>query len=214
MKLTLYSILDLSADASPEEIDTAYQREKKRLEPHANHDSLNEMKLVQEAYATLSDPERRKQYDQSLKDNIARNNAVIYYSQDTRKHGGATIRLLMISSLIVAGYLAFQHYSQSQPLATSNITPAATPASLPDNSDTPGWADINDIDAVPLPLPAIQRGDYLSFLSEPKPRAFVICRDKRVLTVLGTRLFVKRQLASLPAGCRTYAIDDAVVWQG
>jgi hypothetical protein len=73
---------------------------------------------------------------------------------------------------------------------------------------------INNVNAVPLPAPDKQRGAYESFLSKPNPRAFVICKDGRVMSFVGKGGFVDKQLAALPEGCAPYAINDAVVWAG
>lgn len=73
---------------------------------------------------------------------------------------------------------------------------------------------INNVNAVPLPVPGKQRQAYESFLSRPSPRAFIICNDGRVMTYSGNDSFVKQRLSSLPDGCAPYAINDDVVWAG
>lgn len=66
---TLYELLELSRNASPDAIHASYQR------LHAQHTSLvaqgddnatNHLVALREAYYTLSDPERRKRYDLRL----------------------------------------------------------------------------------------------------------------------------------------------------
>lgn len=62
-----YSVLDVSDDASHDEIKRAYRKLAQKLHPDANPgDSKAEerFKAVSEAYAVLSDHERRKEYDQ------------------------------------------------------------------------------------------------------------------------------------------------------
>ncbi len=87
------------------------------------------------------------------------------------------------------------HVEQQQPAAQPSVS-----------------SDITDVNAVPIPNPETQRGAYVSFLSLPSPRAFVICHDRRVMTFRGSKLFVQNKLATLPIGCSPYAVDDAVVW--
>jgi molecular chaperone DnaJ len=61
-----YALLGVSRDASPEEIKRAYRRMARELHPDANPgDATTEarFKEVALAYETLSDPQRRQQYD-------------------------------------------------------------------------------------------------------------------------------------------------------
>ena len=61
-----YSILDVSKNASIEEIRLAYRRQIAKYHPDKNSGSTNSTeitKLINEAYEILSDPEKRDQYD-------------------------------------------------------------------------------------------------------------------------------------------------------
>lgn len=58
-----YAALNLSRDASPDEIKRAYRRESARCHPDREGGSVEAQQRVNEAYAVLSDPERRARYD-------------------------------------------------------------------------------------------------------------------------------------------------------
>jgi hypothetical protein len=62
------------------------------------------------------------------------------------------------------------------------------------------------------PITEKQRPAYEKHMSKPNPKAFVICDDKRVISLVGKGNFVQKQLASLDTGCSPYSIDDGVVW--
>ena len=62
----LYSVLGISREATADEIKRAYRKLARKYHPDRNQgdkESEERFKEVQEAYDTLSDPEKRKQYD-------------------------------------------------------------------------------------------------------------------------------------------------------
>jgi molecular chaperone DnaJ len=60
-----YAVLGISADASADEVKKAYRKLARKYHPDANRDLSAErrFKEIGEAYAVLSDPEQRQQYD-------------------------------------------------------------------------------------------------------------------------------------------------------
>ena len=66
MNKDYYQILELNKDASPEKIKENYRRLAKRYHPDVNKDPDAEEKFkeIQEAYAVLSDPQKKQNYDQ------------------------------------------------------------------------------------------------------------------------------------------------------
>lgn len=66
MKKDYYDILWIEKNASPDEIKKAYR--KKAMDSHpdrhdGNHEKENEFKVINEAYAVLSDPDKKNRYD-------------------------------------------------------------------------------------------------------------------------------------------------------
>lgn len=66
MKKTLYDVLQVSGKAEQEMIETAFRVRCEKLNDAVDSDAQNEMKLVRQAYAILSDPVKRAMYDQSI----------------------------------------------------------------------------------------------------------------------------------------------------
>jgi len=72
MKKTLYDLLRAPRDASNEEIKEAYAKQMARLQSEASSaDSTDYSKFYKDAYDVLSNPVRRKQYDESLAEKAA-----------------------------------------------------------------------------------------------------------------------------------------------
>jgi curved DNA-binding protein CbpA len=72
MKTTAYDILEVSADATQEEIEAAYREQVQTVDPAllkraATSDTAFRYKLLREAHALISDPSRRLAYDLALR---------------------------------------------------------------------------------------------------------------------------------------------------
>ena len=61
-----YLVLEVNSNATPAEIRAAYRRLAKKLHPDRYEAGSQPFLALQEAYAVLSDPDRRRAYDRSL----------------------------------------------------------------------------------------------------------------------------------------------------
>lgn len=67
-----YEVLGVARDATPEQIKQAYRAASSKAHPDKDGGSTEAMAAVNLAYETLSDPERRKRYDETGQDRPAR----------------------------------------------------------------------------------------------------------------------------------------------
>jgi curved DNA-binding protein CbpA len=66
MMSTYYEVLGLKKSASLEEIRAAYRKKAARLHPDRNPATQDRFLSVNQAYVTLSDPQKRKDYDRTI----------------------------------------------------------------------------------------------------------------------------------------------------
>ena len=61
-----YAVLGVSREASDDAIKKAYRHKAKQFHPDVSVGDEEQLKTINQAYAVLSDPEQRKQYEQSI----------------------------------------------------------------------------------------------------------------------------------------------------
>ena len=66
MKKNFYKVLGVNQKADPEKIRRAYRRAVKRYHPDVSPRNEDKFREVQEAYETLSDPEKKALYDREI----------------------------------------------------------------------------------------------------------------------------------------------------
>ena len=67
MAKNYYVILGVSRNATPDQIKSAYRQRVMEYHPDHYGENCRPFLAIQEAYATLSDPQRRARYDQSIR---------------------------------------------------------------------------------------------------------------------------------------------------
>lgn len=77
-----YDILEISHDASQNEIKRAYRKLAKKYHPDVNPDTEEEFKLINTAYEVLSDENKRKNYDLELNNDNFEEEQEAEYQED------------------------------------------------------------------------------------------------------------------------------------
>lgn len=125
MKPTNYDILEVSAKASKEVIDAAYQKLRFQLMGAAQNgddDARNRLVILQEAYATLSSPTKRAAYDESLAPNkpMAGANPPITYAYESnsatmsRWSDSTAVKSVISLGVVAALYSAYKFVAQRE----------------------------------------------------------------------------------------------------
>lgn len=73
--MNLYDELDVSKDATEEEIKKAFKKKANKTHPDKEGGSSEKFQIVQKAYSVLSNQESRKRYDETGSDKIRENTA-------------------------------------------------------------------------------------------------------------------------------------------
>lgn len=128
MKKTLYDSLHVPSNASAELIELAYQVRKKRLKDATDHESQNELKFVQEAFAILSDRQQRARYDQSLDSQTPNDDSAIYASNEEVEGSNysGTMKLLVLATIAVACFLAYQLFIKESRKTGASVRETST----------------------------------------------------------------------------------------
>ena len=113
-----YEVLEVSQNASDEIISRAYKVLAKKYHPDMNPDNLEEasekFKEVAEAYEVLSNPDKKKEYDDSL----AREKAREAYKQQSNSTNSSTNNTSNYSSN--TSYQKTSHYEHSNDIVETN----------------------------------------------------------------------------------------------
>lgn len=123
MKLSYYEVLQVSAKASPDVIEAAYQKLRPALaEAAANGDqeARNQLFFLEESYATVSSPEKRAAYDASLShDKPAQSyQPTMAYAYESDRgfmswwHDSMTAKLLVGIAIFAAAYSFYKFMGQ------------------------------------------------------------------------------------------------------
>lgn len=115
MKKTLYDVLHVSSKAEPEMIEAACRMRSEKLNDAVDPDAQNEMKLVRQAYAILSDPTKRAMYDQSILAATSSNRIQIYADgmvEESHNEGYGILKWSIAAVVTLAATLIILNYSR------------------------------------------------------------------------------------------------------
>lgn len=103
---TLYDILQVSPEASQEIIRTTYQKLIDAIQD-SHPDAEMQRKALNEAFFTLSSPERRERYDQRLN-----GTSLIHAGEETGRPLLKYVLLAIVASVAIFGYTRYNHTQQ------------------------------------------------------------------------------------------------------
>jgi hypothetical protein len=96
--MTYYEVLGLEDNATPEKIKTAYRTLAKKYHPDIN-DAPNAnafFRLIQEAYETLSDPQKRKEYDHPIQNAVSNSISYVQFIQLKFSKHSLAVKILTV----------------------------------------------------------------------------------------------------------------------
>jgi S1-C subfamily serine protease len=138
MKKSLYQILDVAKEASPEEIAAAYEKARARLAEQPNPDP-NEAIILREAYQVLSNPQKRIVYNTGQND---RENGVTraVTSEDEPPSSRRMIWLLgAVVAIALVGWVAVKKTERhAQDVAAANAAHVVGPVRVINTADQNG----------------------------------------------------------------------------
>lgn len=124
---TLYEILELSSAASPEAIRASYERLSAKLDPDSTENAANpgtrmQYDAVKEAFLTLGNSLKRKQYDSSL---AARSKAAIQHVEVIEPFWTLPKLIVLALTVVIGGGYYYQHSRQQAKLAAEKTVAVA-----------------------------------------------------------------------------------------
>lgn len=108
---SLYDILQVSPEASQDIIRTTYQRLAAAIRDD-QPDADMRRKALNEAFFTLSSPERRQRYDQRLN-----GSSLVVYADAPATEGRPIIKYLVLGVVLIAAIVGYTRYNHTQEMA-------------------------------------------------------------------------------------------------
>ncbi len=113
---SLYSILGVSPDASPAQIETAYADLLTRLKDAPGDDSAIRLVAIKEAYSVLSDPVARQRYNQKLfnaeSPSLQGVSSRAAYPEESGSFG--IRKILVVGAIVLAGILLYTYNARER----------------------------------------------------------------------------------------------------
>jgi len=127
----LYYILGTDRDCTTTELNAAYQKLARKLQPDDREPDYfleDHFKEITEAYQILSDPDQRRKYDAAFKKNYQRR---LYYFKIKHLNVAATLALLLFTGLFGWYVMKILNGNNKQKPVTTAATVAQTPVISP-----------------------------------------------------------------------------------
>lgn len=128
MKKTLYTILGLAENASPADIQHAYEARLASLQPGDDMVAT----ALKEAWNILGNPERRKRYDASLLNTRSMANSVVYEEAPSSSRWPI---YLLVAAIVAGGGWYFAHKTKKN-VQTNQVAQINTPLGGSPNTET------------------------------------------------------------------------------
>ncbi len=127
MRATHYDALQVARNASDAVIRAAYKSLAQKYHPDRYDgpppEAEQKTKMLNEAYSVLSDPERRKQYNESI---AVRERSDANYSKVRRKMAARPFPALAVAMVLIAGIVGGILYYRTHPADAKAAAAAAT----------------------------------------------------------------------------------------